>query len=215
MLSRGWVVLSRGWWSALVEADRIGDRDNGITIDGVITTEIRAIEHIRNTIAVKNEIAVVVTTHHTLYIILTEYIRHLVPVIHIAIAQWIVSKHKDRCSWELRVESSYLAFARTITRRARVRELRDTIQIMLEPRYILWSHMAICHTDNRTWVKPYKIRARVRESKSTITENTGEIHDTRLRPSGLVVARCRIIWHTKLIQSILDSLNRSTVTRLS
>ena len=69
----------------------------------------------------------VVTTHDTLHIMLSQHIGDLIPVVHIAIAQRVVGEDKDR----------------------RIACGRDTVEVMFQPCYILWRHMSVCHTDDR------------------------------------------------------------------
>ena len=142
----------------LVETDTIGNADDGVTIHAILVAQVRAIEHIGYTIAVKHQIAVIVSAHHALYIVLSQHIGYLIPVIHIAIAQWIVREDEDR-------RIAYGGYA---------------IQIMFEPCYILWRYVSISHTNHRPRIETNKVHPIMRESKAAITEHTAEVHHTRL-----------------------------------
>ena len=82
--------------SLLKETYTIANRDDGIAIVAILVAEVGAVEHIGYTVAVEKEVAVIVTTHDALRIMLSQHIGDLVPVVHIAIAQRIVGEDKDR-----------------------------------------------------------------------------------------------------------------------
>ena len=142
----------------LVEANTIGNADDGVTIHAILVAQVRAIEHIGYTIAVKQQIAVIVSAHHALYIVFSQHIGYLIPVIHIAIAQWIVREDEDR----------------------RIACSGNAVQIMFEPCYILWCYVSISHTNHRTRIETNEVHSIMREGKSAITEHATEVHHTRL-----------------------------------
>ena len=178
--------------SLLMKTNTICHRNNRIAIHAILIAQVGAVEHISDAIAIEDEIAVVVTSHDALHIMLTQHIRHLVPVIHIAIAQRIMGKDKDRS----------------------IARLRHAVQVMLEPGYILWRHVTIRHADNGTGVETDEVHAIMGESKSTITKNTAEIHHARLRPGSLMIARSSIEGDIQFFQLVFDSLDRGTITGL-
>ena len=142
----------------LVEANTIGNADDGVTIHAILVAQVRAIEHIGYTIAVKQQIAVIVSAHDTLYVMLAQDIGYLIPVIHIAIAQWIVREDEDR----------------------RIACSGNAIQIMFEPCYILWCYVSISHTNHWTRIETNEVHSIMRESKAAIAKHTAEVHHTRL-----------------------------------
>ena len=160
-----------------VEADAICDADDGIAVHTVFVAQVRAIEYIGYTIAVKKQIAVIVSAHDTLHIVLSQHIGYLIPVVHIAVAQWIVREDKDRC----------------ITR------CRNAIQIMLEPCYVLWRYVSVCHANYWTRIETNKIHTIVREGKSAIAKHATKVHHTRLGPCCLVIARSGVIGYIQLV----------------
>ena len=83
--------------SPLIEANTIAHADNRIPIDCVITTQVGAVEHIDNTVAIEEDIAVIMPTQDTLYIILTKHFRHFGPIVHIAREQRIMRENEDWC----------------------------------------------------------------------------------------------------------------------